>query len=179
MNRIDDRLMEETARATMRSNHGARVLIFESSCRARFNLEYAKSCSSRERDRRTIGALCSRGVPGGTHENKSPSHRTNTTTCVRQKSTISFPLHHPLLSVFCLSFSRSVFLFLCAPPFFCPLSPISERCPPSSSFFLCMYLRHVAGDPTANACLHAHEHTRGLRNRVSLWASRHTYSKLE
>mgnify|MGYP004582226407 CR=1 FL=1 len=64
MNRIDDRLIEETVRATMQSNHAARVLIFESSCWTRFNLEYAKSCSSRDRDRRTIGALCSRGVPG-------------------------------------------------------------------------------------------------------------------
>lgn len=167
MNRIDDWLMEETVRATMQSNHAARVLIFEPSCRARFNLEYAKSCSSRERDRRTIGALCSRGVAGVPMRTRA-LRIVRTPTCLRQKSTISFPLHHPLLSMFCLSFSRGVFLFLCAPPFFCPLSPIAERYPPSSSFFLYMYLCHIAAKPTTNACLHAHEHTHGLRNRVSL-----------
>lgn len=46
--------------------------------------------------------------------------------CVRQKSTISFPLHHPLLLISHLSLSLYLFLFLCASASFCPLSPNSD-----------------------------------------------------
>lgn len=142
----------------MRSNHVARVLIFESVCWTRFDLEYAKSRSSRERDRRTIGALCSRGVPASSWE-QSPSHHTDR-TCVRQKSTISFPLYHPFPILLSPSFS----VLHCS---FAPFHRTPATRSPSSSFFLCTFA-HVPGDPTMNACLRAHQYTRGFVNRVYL-----------
>lgn len=76
--------------------------------------------------------------------------------CVRQKSTISFPLHHPLLLIYHLSLSLYLFLFLCASASFCPLSPNSD--------YTILPLRRFSyvpspctGDPTM---LHARKHTR-------------------
>lgn len=94
--------------------------------------------------------------------------------CVRQKSTISFPLHHPLLLIFHLSLSLSIFFSFSVPRH--PFAPFHRTPTTLSSLFVVFltYLHHIAGDPTM---LHARKHTRGLRNRVCL--NRHIHSKLE
>lgn len=137
-----------------RSNHVARVLIFESGCDTRIDLESAESRSSRDCDRCTVDALCSRGVPAGPWE-RSPSHRLNV-ACVRQRSTITIPLRHTLLSAFyfapSLSFSVALSSFA---PFHRTLVPCTYIYSLPNAVFL-MYLRTCSQGSYADACLRAH-----------------------
>lgn len=149
-----------------RSNHVARVLIFESGCDTRIDLESAESRSSRDCDRCTVDALCSRGVPAGPWE-RSPSHRLNVHVCVRDQLSLSHSDTLCFQHFISLPLSLSLLPWVLLPPFTELWSHVHISTPSPMPFFWCTFA-HVVRDLTRGRVLARAHDTRGLRNLVYL-----------